>query len=181
MPMTISVPTASFVFTAIIDSFRPIIFESKKTGVESFEKNMVRFYAIIIYLSLLQSLGITIFSELLVKILYGVEYLPAVNPLRIIVWFSTFSYLGAVRNVWILAENQQKYLWVINLSGDIANILLNFALIPLLGVVGAAIASLVTQIFTNVIIGIIIKPIRRNNYLMLKGCNPKILLDFFKK
>ena len=45
---------------------------------------------------------------------------------------------------------------------------------------GAAIASLITQIFTNVIIGFIIKPIRKNNYLMIKGLNPKLLIEYTK-
>ena len=86
-----------------------------------------------------------------------------------------------MRNVWILAEGQQKYLWVINLSGAITNVMLNFIMIPFLGVVGAAIASLITQIFTNVVIGFIIKPIRRNNCLMIRGCNPKRLIELLKR
>ena len=42
--------------------------------------------------------------------------------------------------------------------------------------VGAAIASLITQFFTNVIIGFVFKPIRENNRLMLKGLDPRVLL-----
>ena len=32
----------SFVFAALIDSFRPSIFEAKKTSEEGFQKNMTR-------------------------------------------------------------------------------------------------------------------------------------------
>ena len=46
-----------------------------------------------------------------------------------------------------------------------------------LGTVGAAIASIITQFFTNVVLGFVYKPIRKCNYLMLKGLNPKITLD----
>ena len=42
--------------------------------------------------------------------------------------------------------------------------------------IGAAIASIISQFFTNVITGFIFKPIRRNNYLMLKGLNPKVII-----
>jgi Na+-driven multidrug efflux pump len=49
-----------------------------------------------------------------------------------------------------------------------------------MGVMGAALASLVTQIFTNVIMGFLIKNVRRNNYLMWKGCNPKVLIEMLK-
>ena len=161
----------SFVFGAIIDSARPAIFESQKSSKEAFEKNVSRLYCIIGYLSLAQSLGMTVFARLVISILYGGDYYPAIPGLRLIVWYTTFSYFGSVRNIWILAEGKQKYLWIINLSGALANVILNAIMIPIWGLMGAAAASLITQIFTNVIIGYIIKPIQRNNRLMIRGMN----------
>lgn len=169
-----------FVFVAIIDSFRPLIFDDKKTDEIRYEKDMCRLYGIIIYLSLLQSLVITLFSGLIIKILYGAAYSASINALKLIVWYTTFSYLGSVRNIWILAENRQKYLWIINLSGALANVALNYILIPITGIMGAALASLVTQIFTNVIIGFIIRPIRYSNTLMLRALNPKEMTKAIK-
>ena len=169
-----------FIFSAIIASFRPIIFDNKKTDERQYENNMCRLYSIIIYLSLLQSVVITVFSKLIIHILYGSAYDPSINALRLIVWYTTFSYLGSVRSIWILAEDRQKYLWVINLSGAAANVLLNYFLIPVMGIMGAALASLVTQIFTNVIIGFIIKPIRYNNMLMFRALNPVYLKGIAK-
>lgn len=170
----------SFVFTAIIDSFRPVIFESKKKSTNDFEKNVKHLYTIVIYLSLVFSLAVTIFARVIVMILYGKDYMPAITALRIVVWYTTFSYLGSVRNIWILAENQQKFLWIINLLGAILNVILNFVLIPIIGINGAALASLITQIFTNVIVGYVIKPIRKNNYLMMESLNPKIFMAIIK-
>ena len=89
--------------------------------------------------------------------------------------------MGSVRNIWILAEEKHKYLWIINMSGALGNIALNLALIPIWGVQGAAIASLVTQIFTNFIIGFIMPPIRDFNKLMLKGLNPSFVYTEAKK
>ena len=162
----------AFVFSAVIDSFRPMIFDDKKNNEAQYEKDVCRLYSIIIYLSLLQSVFITVFARLIIRILYGVDYAPSVSALRLIVWYTTFSYVGSVRNIWILAEGKQKYLWVINLTGAAANVVLNYFLIPVMGIMGAALASLITQIFTNVIIGFILKPIRYNNRLMLKALNP---------
>lgn len=78
-------------------------------------------------------------------------------------------------------DSQQKYLWIMNLSGAILNIVLNLLLIPVYNIMGAAIASLITQIFTNVIIGFIIKPIRKNNNLMIKALDIRILKNIFLK
>lgn len=170
-----------FVFSAIIDSFRPLIFDSKKRNEAQFEKNMTRLYGIIIYLSLVQSVVISILSGIIVNLLYGSAYAPAKEILAILVWYTTFSYLGAVRNIWILSEDKQKYLWIINLSGALTNVVLNYFLIPIMGGVGAALASLITQIFTNVVIGFIIRPILHNNALMLRALNPKEMMWILKK
>lgn len=171
----------SFVFAAIIDSFRPTIFEKKKLSENDYEKSLISCYSVVIYLSLIQSFVFTMFSSLIINILYGSEYIKSAEVLSLVVWYTTFSYLGPIRNIWILAENKQKYLWIINLSGAMMNVMLNIVFILLWGVMGAALASLMTQFFTNVIVGFIIKPIRYNNYLMIKGCNPKLLIHFIKQ
>ena len=172
---------SNFIFVAIIDSMRTSIYEGKKKSNEIFANRLVKLYSIIIYFSLFQSTLMTLFSSIIIKILYGNQYYPSIAALRIVVWYTTFAYLGAVRDIWILAENQQKLLWKINLFGALANVLLNFVLIPKFGINGAAIASLLTQIFTNVILGYIIKPIRPNNMLMIKGLNPIVLLSIIRK
>ena len=171
----------SFVFAAIIDSFRPSIFEAKIDSEELFEKRLAMLYSIIIYLSLLQSLVMTVLAPLFINILYGDAYSPAVGALQIVVWYTTFAYMGSVRNIWILAFNKQKYLWIINLMGAGANIILNAALIPFIGIYGASVASLITQFFTNVIVGYIIRPITPNNMIMIKGLNPKYLFEAIRK
>ena len=172
---------ASFVFAAIIDSARPAILESYGTEDKAaFEKNVSRLYSVIIYMSLGLCVAITLFADLIVGILYGAEYSASVLPLRIVVWYTTFSYLGAVRNVWILAEGKEKYLWIINLSGVLCNIILNFLLIPHFDMTGAAVASLVTQVITNVFTGFVIRPVSRNNTLMLRGLNPKLIVEMIK-
>lgn len=172
---------SSFVFLAVIDTARPVILESKKRSQEVFEKNISRVYGMITWLSLAQSVCFTVFAKLIIQLLYGEAYLPAVPVLQIMVWNTAFSYMGYVRNIWILGEEKHSYLWMINLGGAITSIGLNFLLIPTWGACGAALASVVTQIFTNVIMGYILKPIRRNNALLLKGLNPRLLVEMIPK
>ena len=172
---------SGFVFSAVIDSMRPVVLEAKKKNQANYETRVIQLYSVITGLSLAQSIGMTLLAKPIIHILYGEEYAPAAAILAVAVWFVTFSYYGSVRNVWILAEGKQKYLTGINVIGAAANIVLNFALIPRWGGVGAAIASVITQFFTNVVIGFVLKPIRRNNYLMLKSLNPKVLIDMIRQ
>lgn len=172
----------AFAFAAIIDSMRPSIFADKKVGnTEGYERGIARTYCIIIYLALFQSIAMTIFARLIISLLYGESYSPSVSALQIVVWYTTFSYMGSVRNVWILGESKQKYLWILNLGGAVVNIGLNALLIPIWGINGAAFASLITQFFTNIIMNVIVWPLKYNNRLILKGLNPMLIISLFKK
>lgn len=170
----------SFVFAAILDSFRPSIFEAKNKSQEAYKNSMIELYSILIYLSLAICILTVIFAPIIIKIVYGNKYIISINPLRLIVWYTTFSYLGSARNIWIIAENKQKYLWIINSSGALTNIIINYMLIPNYGIMGAAFASLVTQVFTNVIIGFIMEPIRENNGLLIKSININVIKNIIK-
>ncbi len=174
------VSMTGFVFDAIVDSVRPIIVQSKKESESDYRKYISYLYSSVIYLSLFQCLAMTLFAELIVKILYGAEYLSAVVPLRLAVWYLPFSYAGTIRNVWILAEEKEKHLWKINLIGAIVNVIANSCLIPLLGLVGASLASVFTQFFTNVILGFVLNAIKENNKLLLRGLSPLNAYKLFK-
>lgn len=170
----------SFIFAAVMDSMRPTILEYKKDNSPAYEISVCRLYAVVIYLALAQSIAMTLFAKQIIWILYGNKYFDAISVLRIVVWHTTFSYIGSVRNIWMLAEGKQKYLWIINLCGVMGNVILNLCLIPLWGIEGAALASVITQVFTNFIVGFIMNPIRYNNVLLLKSLNPKIVTNMIK-
>lgn len=167
---------SSFVFTAVIDSMRPLILDSKKSCEELFNINMSRLYSVIIYMGLAQSLVLTLLARPIILFLYGTEYAASVPILQIITWYSAFSYMGSVRNIWILAEGKQKHLWKINLSGAVLNVIGNFLLIPIWGAAGAAVASVATQFFTNFILCLIMKPIRPTAKLIWKALDPRLII-----
>ena len=158
-----------FVLTAIIDSIYPSIMEAHKVDKKLYEKRNRQLYAIVFYVSIVVSALFCIFGELVVWILYGDAYKSAVAPLRVITWFTAFSYLGVARNAWIVCEDKQKYLKYIYISSALLNVVLNFVFIPLWGATGAAVASLVTQVVTTLVVPFFIKDIRRNSILMIEA------------
>ncbi len=170
-----------FVYTAIVDSCRPVILANKKEQSDEYYLNMTRLYSLTLYLSLAQSLVFTLGGNIIIGILYGNEYAAAVPVFRILVWFLAFSMMGSVRNVWILAEQKQRYLWIINLSGALFNVLLNLLLIKPFGASGAAFASLMTQVFSNLILGFIWRPLRENNKLIINSLRPGFAFEQAKK
>ncbi len=159
----------SFVLSAIIDSVYPSIMEAYKKDTVLFEKRNRQLYAIVFYVSVAVSALFCIFGDPVIWILYGEQYMPAVTPLRVVTWYTAFSYLGVARNAWIVCQNKQKYLKYIYISAAVSNIILNFVCIPLWGAEGAALASLITQIITTMVAPFFIKDLRRNSVLMVEG------------
>ena len=158
-----------FILSAIIDSLRPSIIAAYSKDKTIFLKRNKQLYAIVFYISLFVSLMFQIFAPLVIRILYGQAYLPSVTPLRVVTWYTAFSYLGVARNPWIVCEGKQKYLKYIYSLAAIINVILNFMFIPLLGAAGAALASLISQMFTSIILPYFIKELRPNAKLMLEA------------
>ena len=169
-----------FVYVAIVDSFRPYILTQKKESHNDYGKTISQVYGLTGYMALAQTVVFVLFAPFIIQVLYGPDFAGAVPVMQILAGYFFFSLLGLVRNVWILAEEKQRYLWIINLSGALANIVLNAVLISLWGACGAALASLITQCFANFILGFIMKPIRQNNRLLLKGMNPRFFIKEMK-
>ena len=159
----------TFVLSAIIVSLTPSIMESFDRDRLEFDRKNKFLYSIVFYVSIVVAIGFTIFADLIIYLMYGVAYAPAAAPLRIITWYTAFSYLGVARNPWIVCMNRQKYLKYIYVSAAVLNVILNLIFIPWLGAVGAAIASLAAQILTSMVIPCFIKEMRENVVLMGKA------------
>lgn len=157
-----------FVLSALIDSMRPSVLEAYKDGDEElFKRKNRQMYALVFYISVGVAILFNIFAELVIYILYGKAYIPAALPLRIVSWYTAFSYLGTARSTWIVSKNLQRHIITISAAAAIANVGLNYFLIPVWGAGGAAFASLAAQIMTGFFLPFFIKDLRENAVLML--------------
>ena len=155
--------------TAIFDSVNTTIMNLHKTDKIGYERKNRQLYAIVFYVSVAVSVIFTLFGNVIVNILYGAKYAGAVGPLKVVTWYTAFSFLGVARNAWIVCENKQKYLKYMYICAAVINICLNLCLIPIMGATGAALASLITQICTGIILPLIFKGMRPNAKLMLQA------------
>lgn len=161
-----------FLLAAIIDSLYPVILQSfENKGL--FERKNKQLYAIVFYVSVSVSLGISLLAAPIIKILYGSAYASAAAPLRIITWYTAFSYLGVARNAWVVSYNKQNYLKYLYVGAAVTNVVLNMVMIPVWGASGAALASLLTQISTILVFPALIKDLRPNVVLMLDAIRLK--------
>lgn len=133
-----------FIPSLIVSSIFPAIVNSKKVGSEFFEKRLVKLYSLVFYIAILVALPITFFSNSLIKILYGDNFIQASGVLSIYIWAGVPVFLSIVVNAYLLAENKTKISFLSSAVGMITNIALNLLLIPLYGIQGAATATLIS-------------------------------------
>lgn len=106
------------------------------------------------------SIGITIFSGLIVSILYGSKYKETAGILSIHVWSLVAIFLSVVSSQYLVIENLQKYSLYRTVVGLISNIVLNLLLIPYMGTKGAAIATLISYFISGVFGNLFFGPTR---------------------
>ena len=159
----------NFIPDSMIASLRPEIMKAKKLNEGIYQKKLKQMYALIIWISILYAVFICLFSKYIILILYGKDFLGARAPLMIAVWYCGFSLMGSARDVWIICEGHQKYSKWFALIGAITNLVLNLLLIPKIGMIGAAIATLVTQIMTGFGVTLLFKNTRENNKYLIEA------------
>ena len=93
------------------------------------------------------AVGGTFLAEPIITLLFGPDYAPAVPALRVLAWAAALVILrGTFRQALNAAERQDLDLRCAMIATGL-NILLNLVLIPQYGIVGAAAATVVSEVF----------------------------------
>jgi len=132
----------NFVPVVIVTSLFPAILNAKRDEPERYNKRIQHLYDLMVYLSVPVAVIITFASPFIYK-LYKPEYAYAAPVLSVHIWSGVFVFLGAASGQYLIAENLNKLTFVRTTFGAMVNIVLNLTLIPKMGMMGAAIATLV--------------------------------------
>lgn len=140
-----------FIPNAIIESARPMIMAAKYDNEEHYKRRYSQLYSTVIWMGVLASIVITIMSKWIILIIFGSGYLGSSNVLNGLIWSRIFSLIGVTRSIWLISENKIKYQKYFVGTGAILNVMLNLTLIPRYGAVGAAIATVVAEVFSSTV------------------------------
>ena len=115
---------------------------------KSFFSNIFRGYT---YLCVLACAGLIIINKLLCKALLQSDFYGAWKFVPLLLLAATFGCIGTYFGTFYNAVKNNKMLMISTLTGAIGNIILNFALIPSIGGMGAAIATVISYLVIMVI------------------------------
>lgn len=95
------------------------------------------------------TIGGAVLAKPIMSFLYGAEYIPGAAAFQFLIATTLIAFPGTLVGNLILAYNKQKsVVWGVAL-GSIGNIAFNALLIPILGIMGAAIATVIAQFLSN--------------------------------
>ena len=134
-----------FLPTALIASLFPAVIEAKIKSKTLYDKRVQNLYDLMVWSSIAVALPTTLLADWVILILYGIDFQEAADVLRIYIWAGVFVTLGIASSKWLIAENLQRYLFFRTILGALLNVGFNLWLIPIYGIKGAAIATLVAQ------------------------------------
>lgn len=140
-----------FVPTTIAASLYPVFVAAKEKSEAEYYQRFFLTFRVFVFLTLAFAIIITLTSRQIIDLIYGTDFSQASTVLSIYVWAGIPVALGVASSPWIVIEGHTWIAFNRTLFGALVNVLMNIALIPVYGLVGSAIATLVAYTSAGVI------------------------------
>ncbi len=163
-----------FIPLLITQSVFPKIIEVKLKSEKEYFKLLEKLYKLLVWTAMPVSLGLFVFSDSIVSILYGEKYIEAASILNILAFAIVFNAIGSITTKILYAEHYEKKYLYRSILGVFVNIGLNFWLINLYGASGAAVSTLMTLFTIYYIYDLLDKDLHKFYYLKWKCFLPQI-------
>ena len=167
------IPTFSAAAVVFPQSAREMAKNGKAGVKKMYEQSVGAILALLIPIILF----VEIFPEILILIIAGEDYLPAVPLLRLTMLFGLFLPFGSQMGTVLESIGKPNINFYCTVFGFLLNIVFNYMFISWLGTIGAAYGTLTTYAITFIITQIILYKTLDVNTLNVF----KYMLDFYKK
>jgi PST family polysaccharide transporter len=135
-----------FIPTAIISSVSPAIIQAKVNNPRLYEERIARLLRLMVLLALSIAVPVTFLADRLIETVFGSDFAGAGDVLAIHMWSAVFVFVGVAQGPWVLNEGLTRFQMRRTVLGVLINVGLNLVFIPAYGIVGAAIATLISQL-----------------------------------
>jgi len=157
-----------FIPVAICNSLFPAIINAKNVSEVFYQNRMQKLYDLLAIIAIAIALPVTFLSSQIITILYGNEFISSAPVLTIYIWAGVSVFLGVASNQYLINENLTKFSFLRTALGMISNVVLNFIFIPMYGITGSAIATLISYSVATFSIGIS-KRTYKQTWMMVKS------------
>lgn len=165
-----------FVPTIIISTVMPYFVNLKETNTDMYNYRLRQINTLMVWMSIMVGIIFTFFGEYIIILMFGESYKDAYIPLSLSIWAGIFVSVGLSSSLWVISENLQIYRLIGTMISVGLNVLGNYILIPIYGISGAAIATLITQGIGLWVIPLFFKPMRQFTIMSITSILPIYLL-----
>lgn len=137
---------------ALTQSLFPFISNYFKKSKNSFKTISRLGFKYLIMVALPLAAGVTFLSKDIILFFFNSSYLPSAAAIAILIWSTFFIFINYPLEIILVSINKQRVKAYINGVGVIINVILNFILIPLLSFIGAALATVFTELVSSIIL-----------------------------
>jgi len=174
LPLLIAIITARSIY--------PLMIKQYKVTVERLHSF---FYAMSSWMTLFSYLIILflfLFGKEMISLVFGNDFIESFQILLVLSVGLIPLFNGFIRSNYITIINSQKLILYTTITSALLNIILNFIFIKVYGVLGAAIATVLTQFVSLIFLNLFSKSLRKIfqyqvQSLFLLGLNAKVIFD----
>ncbi len=123
-------------------SLLPAILNAEKTDSKLFLSRSKRLYSLLFYSAIGICIIMYFISPILINTLYGQAYTGSVDILRLYIWSIVGFFMITALNQFLLAKGKFKTILSMSVVGMLLSLILNYILIPIYGIKGAAMANI---------------------------------------
>jgi O-antigen/teichoic acid export membrane protein len=157
-----------FIPVAISNAIFPAIVNAKNISLELYKSRLQKLYDILAWMAIGISIPISFFATDIIILLYGKDFLPSAMILTIYIWAGAAVFLGVASSQYLVTENLTKISLFRTSLGMIVNVILNILLIPKYGIVGSAVATLISYSLATLSI-VFFRKTSHQFFMMLKS------------
>jgi O-antigen/teichoic acid export membrane protein len=169
-----------FIPVTLCNSIFPAIVNAKNVSEDFYNNRMQKLYDLLTWLAIGIAIPVTIFSGQIIQLLFGNEFSQASPVLTIYIWAGVAVFLNVASSQYLINENLAKLTFFRSSIGMVINVILNLVLIPVYGIVGSAIATLVSYSF--VVLSLFYHPQFNVQFkMMMKSVSGLSLLNYLHR
>lgn len=154
---------------AIMNSATPIITKSFLNDINQYHLRLQKLFNLMTLIGLTLAIPTTFLAPSIIQIIYGKEYLISASILSIHIWSSIFIGWGLLKDMILVTQGLVKIILITTIVGAICNVLLNLILIPNYFGVGAAWATLISQVLSVSVVLLFFNQTRKFTGMQIKS------------
>jgi O-antigen/teichoic acid export membrane protein len=144
---------------ALMVSLFPALAQSAKDE-EKFRRYLGETYRFLLVIAFAACALVTPIAAPVLELFYGKQYLPTASLLIVLIWSEVPIFFGVALGSALVARGMQKYTPMGAIVGAVVNVILNLALIPRYGALGASWATVISYSIAGIFFLLLIRDIR---------------------